>query len=298
MKEGVIFIIPSAFHDGSFKVILPLVFLHCLNSKYAIFPYRLDEIFEKNWEWKSFEEWDCKYQLIKNNAWLWLSRLANIQNFRTDLGTLYSCKHPDSRYKQLSLCDILDIAQETEHFLKKDINKTNLPQNTISTNLGQISKEYFIRFSFRCCAGNPSVDSRVYYKELQNDEIQKPWMICKQYKHSVKNTKLSLEKMNKAYFAWEKRIDGYIDYYRCFYVLITNQFIDQNDIDEFEKRKSVAVVCRNNFGSYCPIGFSVYSIFDDDPYQLEEEMLTAVDEINISSTFLNNIEDEQMIDNE
>jgi len=99
MKEGVIFIIPSAFHDGSYKVILPLVFLHCLNSKYAIFPYRLDEIFEKNWVWESFKEWDCKYQHIKNNSWFWLSKLPNIQNFHTNLGTLYSCKHPDSRDK-------------------------------------------------------------------------------------------------------------------------------------------------------------------------------------------------------
>jgi hypothetical protein len=291
MKEGVIFVIPTGNDAKSYKVFLPLVFIHCLNMAFGIFNLRFDEVVKKDWNWKSFEEWDCKYQLIKNNSWLWLSELPTLEH-RTDLSTLYACDHIDSRNKQLLLCEILDVAYEKKTFLVKDTENPGSPQGTILTDIGEIPSASFTSYSFRCCTNNPSVDCRVFHQPQKNDKVQKPWLICKQYKHSGTGAKLSLDKMNKSYIQWDKRMRNFFPTYRCFYVLITNQPIEEDDLKQFTNRFCVSVVCKNNFGSYCALGFSVYSVFDDDLNQQEEEMFIGVNEI---TPFQNFTEIDEMI---
>eukprot|EP01124_Arcella_intermedia_P021706 TRINITY_DN308_c0_g2_i13.p1 TRINITY_DN308_c0_g2~~TRINITY_DN308_c0_g2_i13.p1 ORF type:complete len:781 (-),score=117.95 TRINITY_DN308_c0_g2_i13:15-2357(-) len=282
MKKGVILLRSSK--RGGFKVVLPMVYIHCLNISFNIFPILFEQVFKKPWDWQDFENWDCDYQLIKNNTCFWLSNMTfglkpNKNNkkplfvlpkIRTTLGTLFNCKNIHQE-KEIQLCEIRSVALEKKQFLAKSMQK---PQILIDTNIGQIEQQDFKYYSFRCLAGNPSVDARVFYEATSNDKNQKPWMVCRQFKHRMNNeTKMSFEQILSNYRAWSENTTPYFDSYRCFYVLITNQQVDDSVIDQVTKRlPEMSVVYYQEFGKYCPLTFSLYSIFDDDKDQVKEEM--------------------------
>jgi hypothetical protein len=277
MKEGVVLLRNSK--RGGYKVVLPMVYIHCLNTSFQIFPTRFDVVFKKQWHWAEFEDWDCQYQLIKNNTCLWLNNL--LKDFQTDLGTLFNCKN-QNREKLIQLSEIQSIAYEAAQFLKTKI--TASPQKEILSNLGTIPEKDFKFYSFRCATGNPSVDSRIFYEATPNDKIQKPWMVCRQYKHSVRdNLKLSGSDITEFFLDWKSRVCGHYDQYRCFYVVITNTIVSDDDIEMVSKYPEMSLICKKNFGKYCPLSFSIYSIFDDDPNQTKEghfELVSPVEKKN------------------
>jgi len=267
MKVGIVFLSPTK-NEGLYHIVIPLVILHCWNITWNFFPVSFDLPLKKNWNWSSFETWDCAYQLIKNNTCYWLTLLPI--NFKTDLARLYNSKS-GWKENQIQLCEIRSTVQEQKQFLVKS---RIAPEETILTNLGSIQCSEFVHYSFRCLTGNPAVDCRTFHLPHWTDHKHKPWMICKQYKHSINsNANISKETIDSAYKDWIDRISVDQIKYRCVFVFITNQKIEASLIEEYAMQKPLLIIiCKSNFGEYCPITFSAYSIFDDDKDQEEEEL--------------------------
>lgn len=276
VKTGIVFISPTQNDDtGYYYFVIPLIILYCWNITWKIFPVSLDLLLKKDWDWKSFESWDCSYQLVKNNSCYWLTQISD--NFKANLALLYNSMG-ELKHQQIHLCEMKDLVVEGKQFLKAD--GESHPENIITTTSGMtINSSDFVFYSFRCLTGNPSVDGRTFHLPHESDKNEKAWMICKQYKHSTQNKKISVDTINNSLTDWKKRIRNYEENFRCVLVIVTNERMTAQEIEEFQQKEPNLIInCLSNFGYYCPITFSAYSIFDDDEDQTVEELLFRLPE--------------------
>jgi len=253
-KNGVIFLQPIGSSDtDTFYVVIPLIILDRLNTAFFIWnEISLLDPLKGVWNWNRFEEWECVFELIKNNAAVWAESIDSPVSF-------FYTSASQRADEQWTLCQMEAVVHEQHQFLAEGAQPTEI----IKISSGRTIKgEDLTKYSFRCAPGNPLVDSRVF-RNGKNSGL--PWMICKQTKHSIETkNSLSLTQLEKAYEKFKVKMEPYWNSYCVFYVLITNRTMSIEDTNKFiVTHHNVCIINKKNFTEYYPTTFSSYSIFDD-----------------------------------
>lgn len=139
-------------------------------------------------------------------------------------------------------------------------------------------KTHYSINSCRCCAGNPSIDSRGFHEPTPDDMDDHPWMICRQSRHTRKTkAALTLAKLEELYLPslealtgnmyekYETRVAPFRRKYRCVYGVVTVRAVSNADISKFIFGSTHArfLVCQANLTQYFSPSLASFLIINE-----------------------------------
>lgn len=261
MVTGAIYVICI---NSSFRIIWPPIVASMLSD--SLYLFEIDILFpvKAEWNWKVFEEHEPYIDAVKTNL------LISAGYTEIEISKLYSefCS-PPLKSKRVQLQN-LTVAKETSQFLP-------MRSYTISSDKGnfRFDDDDLYKYSFLCQNGNPSIDSHVFRK-CSSDETNdlRPWMICKQTKHSIESSTLTGDYLEGEFKKWQKFREPFNNKFRVPYILFSNRNCSRMDVESFvNKHAGVMVICRANLNSYLPTVLSCFAYFDDVESVLKEDFI-------------------------